>query len=416
MSKHPGSRRAAAALCGATIACALGITQSTAIAEPLPDDHVAHMAAQFPEVPADVAVDDVSRSILHLIHADEPVTVEIVAAELSPADPSISEILANTLERLRTTGPYEVLGYSSTETRGTAQVISPLGVRFDLRIESTGDGEFKSMLIRPHTPRIVELDELASTLDMFGTDYSVLAARIDETSCEKTYGIHTDTVLPSATLPALQTLSALSESIAANDVHWDDTLDFPSLMQPDVTPDEDNGDAETVKATIREAATRTVTANDAVAHEALCERIGVTAGEADNATAPASQVDLCNAYARLLSGDEAMAAILTHAPGTDTPSTDTTSSDVASPHWRTMHNATHEAVGTYTETWVLTDTDGDMWYFGLHQSTEHEIGLVEQLFSSKVASDILGVEPRTQVHIGSHPPTEPMTSEASPQG
>lgn len=405
-------------------------------------------------IPSDTPAGMRAAHILDLINGDVTVDPAAVqdwtdAAVLNSLGP---DGLAAPLEQLRTTGPYEFVSYSGTSTAATVALKTRTGLPFELRIyvSTAGDADtVNGLLVRPQTPDIESFDDFTAALDVLGTDYAVLAAHIEDTTCVPVFGAHAERSMPMASVAKLYVLGAVADAVSAGDLRWDEVLtittDTKSLPTGEL---QDRADGSTV--TVREATEKMISLSDNTATDLLIHRLGREAVEAQAVTLghhdPESltpfpttreafligfgdperreawrEADYAERLALLdsvqgepLEVDETtiiyrpvypdgvdwfgsqndICAAYAHLKAKDTNVTDILALNpgltLSSTDWSYTGFKGGTMPGVLATSWILTDNTGQDWYFGVQQSSTGAIGLAENLYTFEIAGKIMG--------------------------
>ncbi|MBB3037758.1 serine hydrolase [Hoyosella altamirensis] len=448
-------RVAVAASASALISFVVAASASpVALAEPVDTPPEASSAAAVSAIPADTPAGSHSAHILDLINGDDPVSPEAVREW---TDPSVAAALgpdglAAPLEQLRTTGPYEFVDYSGTNTAATVTLKTRTGLPVELRIYVSADNTVNGLLVRPHTPDIGSFDDLSSALDIIGTDYSIFAARVDEGECVAVHDTNGDRAMPMASLSKLYVLGAVADAIEDGDLRWNERLTVTDALKSLPTGEMQNlADGSTV--TVREAAEKMISVSDNTATDLLIDRLGRDAIEAQVAAMGHHDPDLLTPFPTtretfLLgfgnSGNPELRETWREASQADRIATldaldgapldvdenaiiyrpaypdgvgwFASQLDICAAYAHLMDKATtvtdilainpgltlssHDwsytgfkggsMPGVLATTWLLTDNSGQDWYFGIQQSSAGAIGLAENLYTFELAGKIMG--------------------------
>lgn len=446
-----------AAAASASAVLSLTFTDGT-IAHAQPADSApAHAETQSHEpatplsIPQDTPVGARSAQIVELINGDAVVDP---AEVLTWTDPAVANALggdglAAPLEQLRTTGPYDFVGYSGTATAATVALQTRSGLPFELRVYVTDDGVVTGLLVRPHTSDVQSFTDLTSALDILGTDYSVFAARIDNSECVPVFEEHADRAMPMASVSKLYVLGAVADAIERGTLRWDETLTITDDVKSLPTGEMQDLPAGTT-VTVRQAAEKMISISDNTATDLLIRHLGREAVEAQVSLMGHHDPQLLSPFPTtreaFLIGfgdtdrsaawregdhDERVAILdslqgapldvdenaMTFRPvyqdsvdwfgsqhdicaayaalhGKDTNVDDILSVNpgltLSSHDWSYAGFKGGTMPGVLVTTWTLTDNRGQDWYFGIQQSGRGAIGLAENLYTFELAGKVMG--------------------------
>src|SRR4029078_596074 len=134
---------------------------------------------------------------------------------------------------------------------------------------------FKVSLVEPVIKSWKDIDaEISKT----GAKYSYQVAKVDDGKCDKVAGTNTDLSLPLASIFKLYVLLAVSESVKAGTVSWDDPLTVTKegkLVGAAGLDEVPNG----TTLSVRHGAQQMMSASDNMATDLLIQRVGPDAVE-----------------------------------------------------------------------------------------------------------------------------------------
>jgi beta-lactamase class A len=226
-----------------------------------------------------------ARQVMDMLNSDWPIGPTGIR---TLAAPKIVDDVGVTMDKIWWDRPFTVTGLDVGAGHATLHVLTSYQVGQTIELRTNDEGlvdRFKVSLVEPVIKSWKDIDaEISKT----GAKYSYQVSKVDDGKCELVAGTNTDLSLPLASIFKLYVLLAVSESIKAGAVSWDDQLTVTKegkLVGAAGLDEVPNGSTVSV----RTAAQQMISASDNMATDLLIERVGrgaveralVTAGHHD---------------------------------------------------------------------------------------------------------------------------------------
>jgi beta-lactamase class A len=229
-----------------------------------------------------------ARQVMDMLNSDWPIGPTGIR---TLAAPKIVDDVGVTMDKIWWDRPFTVTGLDVGAGHATLHVLTSYQVGQTIELRTNDEGlvdRFKVSLVEPVIKSWKDIDaEISKT----GAKYSYQVSKVDDGRCDLVAGTNTDLSLPLASIFKLYVLLAVSESIKAGTVSWDDKLTVTKegkLVGAAGLDEVPNGSTVSV----RTAAQQMISASDNMATDLLIERVGhgaveralVTAGHHDPAS------------------------------------------------------------------------------------------------------------------------------------
>jgi beta-lactamase class A len=229
-----------------------------------------------------------ARQVMDMLNSDWPIGPTGIR---TLAAPKIVDDVGVTMDKIWWDRPFTVTGLDVGAGHATLHVLTSYQVGQTIELRTNDEGlvdRFKVSLVEPVIKSWKDIDaEISKT----GAKYSYQVSKVDDGKCDLVAGTNTDLSLPLASIFKLYVLLAVSESIKAGTVSWDDQLTVTKegkLVGAAGLDEVPNGSTVSV----RTAAQQMISASDNMATDLLIERVGhgaveralVTAGHHDPAS------------------------------------------------------------------------------------------------------------------------------------
>jgi beta-lactamase class A len=229
-----------------------------------------------------------ARQVMDMLNSDWPIGPTGIR---TLAAPKIVDDVGVTMDKIWWDRPFTVTGLDVGAGHATLHVLTSYQVGQTIELRTNDEGlvdRFKVSLVEPVIKSWKDIDaEISKT----GAKYSYQVSKVDDGRCDLVAGTNTDLSLPLASIFKLYVLLAVSESIKAGTVSWDDQLTVTKegkLVGAAGLDEVPNGSTVSV----RTAAQQMISASDNMATDLLIERVGhgaveralVTAGHHDPAS------------------------------------------------------------------------------------------------------------------------------------
>jgi beta-lactamase class A len=226
-----------------------------------------------------------ARQVMDMLNSDWPIGPTGIR---TLAAPKIVDDVGVTMDKIWWDRPFTVTGLDVGAGHATLHVLTSYQVGQTIELRTNDEGlvdRFKVSLVEPVIKSWKDIDaEISKT----GAKYSYQVSKVDDGKCDLVAGTNTDLSLPLASIFKLYVLLAVSESIKAGTVSWDDQLTVTKegkLVGAAGLDEVPNGSTVSV----RTAAQQMISASDNMATDLLIERVGhgaveralVTAGHHD---------------------------------------------------------------------------------------------------------------------------------------
>jgi beta-lactamase class A len=216
-----------------------------------------------------------ARQVMDMLNSDWPIGPTGIR---TLAAPKIVDDVGVTMDKIWWDRPFTVTGLDVGAGHATLHVLTSYQVGQTIELRTNDEGlvdRFKVSLVEPIIKSWKDIDaEISKT----GAKYSYQVSKVDDGKCDLVAGTNTDLSLPLASIFKLYVLLAVSESIKAGTVSWDDQLTVTKegkLVGAAGLDEVPNGSTVSV----RTAAQQMISASDNMATDLLIERVGHVAVE-----------------------------------------------------------------------------------------------------------------------------------------
>ncbi|MGZ6779104.1 MAG: serine hydrolase, partial [Mycobacterium sp.] len=196
-----------------------------------------------------------------------------------------------TMDKIWWDRPFTLTGLEIGAGHATMHVLTSYQVPQTIELRTNDAGLVDRFDVSLQPPVIKSWKDIDTEISKTGARYSYQVSRVDNGKCSLVAGTNTDISLPLASIFKLYVLLAVSDSIKAGTLHWEDQLTVTKEGKAvgaaglDKVPD-----GTTVS--VREAAQQMISASDNMATDLLIARVGagavehalVTAGHHDPAS------------------------------------------------------------------------------------------------------------------------------------
>ena len=226
-----------------------------------------------------------SKQIMDMLNSDWPIGPNGIR---TLAAPTIMDDVGVTMDKIWWDRPFTLTGLEFGAGHATLHVLTSyqVGQTIDLRTNDAGLVDRFDVSLVP--PVIKSWKDIDAEISKTGANYSYQVSKVNDGKCDLVAGANTDLSLPLASIFKLYVLLAVSESVKAGTVGWDDQLvvtkegKLVGAAGLDEVPD-----GTTVS--VRTAAQQMISASDNMATDLLIQRLGpgaveralVTAGHHD---------------------------------------------------------------------------------------------------------------------------------------
>ena len=226
-----------------------------------------------------------AKQIMDMLNSDWPIGPNGIA---TLAAPKIMDDVGVMMDKIWWDRPFTLTGLEIGAGHATLHVLTSyqVGQTIELRTDDAGLVDRFDVALVP--PVIKSWKDIDAEISRTGARYSYQVSKVDDGKCDLVAGTNTDLSLPLASIFKLYVLLAISESVKAGTVSWDDQLTVTKegklvgAAGLDEVPD-----GTTVS--VRTAAQQMISASDNMATDLLIQRVGpgaveralVTAGHHD---------------------------------------------------------------------------------------------------------------------------------------
>jgi len=211
-----------------------------------------------------------ARQVMDMLNSDWPIGPTGIR---TLAAPKIADDVGVTMDKIWWDRPFTVTGLDVGAGHSTLHVLTSYQVGQTIELRTNDEGlvdRFKVSLVEPVIKSWKDIDaEISKT----GAKYSYQVSKVDDGKCDLVAGTNTDLSLPLASIFKLYVLLAVSESIKAGTVSWDDQLTVTKegkLVGAAGLDEVPNGSTVSV----RTAAQQMISASDNMATDLLIQRVG----------------------------------------------------------------------------------------------------------------------------------------------
>ena len=226
-----------------------------------------------------------AKQIMDMLNSDWPIGPNGIR---TLAAPKIMDDVGVTMDKIWWDRPFTLTGLEVGAGHATLHVLTSyqVGQTIELRTNDAGLVDRFDVSLVP--PVIKSWKDIDAEISKTGANYSYQVSKVNDGKCDLVAGANTDLSLPLASIFKLYVLLAVSESVKAGTVSWDDQLvvtkegKLVGAAGLDEVPD-----GTTVS--VRTAAQQMISASDNMATDLLIQRLGpgaveralVTAGHHD---------------------------------------------------------------------------------------------------------------------------------------
>jgi beta-lactamase class A len=204
------------------------------------------------------------------------------------ADPKIMDDVGVTMDKMWWDRPFTVTDLEIGAGHATLHTLTSYSVPQTIELRTNEAGLVDRFQVSLVPPVIKSWQDIDAEISKTGARYSYQVSKVDDGKCSRVHGTNTDLSLPLASIFKLYVLLAVSESVKAGTVSWDDQLLVTKegkLVGAAGLDEIPNGSTVSV----RTAAQQMISASDNMATDLLIERLGpgaveralVTAGHHD---------------------------------------------------------------------------------------------------------------------------------------
>jgi beta-lactamase class A len=226
-----------------------------------------------------------ARQVMDMLNSDWPIGPTGIR---TLAAPKIVDDVGVTMDKIWWDRPFTVTGLDVGAGHATLHVLTSYQVGQTIELRTNDEGLVDRFKVSLMEPVIKSWKDIDAEISKTGAKYSYQVSKVDDGRCDLVAGTNTDLSLPLASIFKLYVLLAVSESIKAGTVSWDDQLTVTKegkLVGAAGLDDVPNGSTVSV----RTAAQQMISASDNMATDLLIERVGhgaveralVTAGHHD---------------------------------------------------------------------------------------------------------------------------------------
>lgn len=216
-----------------------------------------------------------AKQIMDMLNSDWPIGPNGIR---TLAAPQIMDDVGVTMDKIWWDRPFTLTGLEIGAGHATMHVLTSYQVpqTIELRTDDAGLVDRFDVTLAP--PVIKSWKDIDTEIAKTGARYSYQVSKVDSGKCALVAGTNTDVSLPLASIFKLYVLLAVSESVKAGAVRWDDQLTVTKEGKAvgaaglDKVPD-----GTTVS--VREAAQQMISASDNMATDLLMARVGAAAVE-----------------------------------------------------------------------------------------------------------------------------------------
>jgi beta-lactamase class A len=222
-----------------------------------------------------------ARQVMDMLNSDWPIGPTGIR---TLAAPKIVDDVGVTMDKIWWDRPFTVTGLDVGAGHATLHVLTSYQVGQTIELRTNDEGLVDRFKVSLMEPVIKSWKDIDAEISKTGAKYSYQVSKVDDGRCDLVAGTNTDLSLPLASIFKLYVLLAVSESIKAGTVSWDDQLTVTKegkLVGAAGLDDVPNGSTVSV----RTAAQQMISASDNMATDLLIERVGHGAVERALATA-----------------------------------------------------------------------------------------------------------------------------------
>ena len=222
-----------------------------------------------------------ARQIMDMLNSDWPIGprgIQTLAA------PKIMDDVGVTMDKIWWDRPFTLTDVEVGAGHATLHLLTSYQVAQTIELRTNDAGLVDRFDVSLVPPVIKSWKDIDAEISKTGAKYSYQVSKVDNGNCDLVAGTNTDLSLPLASIFKLYVLLAVSESVKAGTVSWDDQLTVTKEGKlVGAAGLDDVPDGTTVS--VRTAAQQMISASDNMATDMLIQRVGPGAVERALATA-----------------------------------------------------------------------------------------------------------------------------------
>ncbi len=222
-----------------------------------------------------------ARQIMDMLNSDWPIGprgIQTLAA------PKIMDDVGVTMDKIWWDRPFTLTDIEVGAGHATLHLLTSYQVAQTIELRTDDAGLVDRFDVSLVPPVIKSWKDIDAEISKTGAKYSYQVSKVDNGNCDRVAGTNTDLSLPLASIFKLYVLLAVSESVKAGTVGWDDRLTVTKEGKlVGAAGLDDVPDGTTVS--VRTAAQQMISASDNMATDMLIQRVGPGAVERALATA-----------------------------------------------------------------------------------------------------------------------------------
>ena len=222
-----------------------------------------------------------ARQIMDMLNSDWPIGprgIQTLAA------PKIMDDVGVTMDKIWWDRPFTLTDVEIGAGHATLHLLTSYQVAQTIELRTNDAGLVDRFDVSLIPPVIKSWQDIDAEISKTGAKYSYQVSKVDNGNCDLVAGTNTDLSLPLASIFKLYVLLAVSESVKAGTVSWDDQLTVTEEGKlVGAAGLDDVPDGTTVS--VRTAAQQMISASDNMATDMLIQRVGPGAVERALATA-----------------------------------------------------------------------------------------------------------------------------------
>ena len=222
-----------------------------------------------------------ARQIMDMLNSDWPIGprgIQTLAA------PKIMDDVGVTMDKIWWDRPFTLTDIEVGAGHATLHLLTSYQVAQTIELRTDDAGLVDRFDVSLVPPVIKSWKDIDAEISKTGAKYSYQVSKVDNGNCDLVAGTNTDLSLPLASIFKLYVLLAVSESVKAGTVSWDDQLTVTKEGKlVGAAGLDDVPDGTTVS--VRTAAQQMISASDNMATDMLIQRVGPGAVERALATA-----------------------------------------------------------------------------------------------------------------------------------
>ena len=222
-----------------------------------------------------------AKQIMDMLNSDWPIGPNGIR---TLADPRIMDDVGVTMDKIWWDRPFTLTGLDVGAGNATLRVLTSYSVPQTIELRTNDAGLVDRFKVSLQPPVIKSFKDIDAEISKTGARYSYQVSKVNDGKCSLVAGTNTDLSLPLASIFKLYVLLAVSESVKAGTVSWEDQL---LVTKEGKAVGAAGLDEVPVGATVsvREAAQQMISASDNMATDMLMQRLAPGAVERAMATA-----------------------------------------------------------------------------------------------------------------------------------